>query len=81
MIIPERPELMVAYGAAISLESMFENRKRILDTGELLETLRSPSFQAKSGQGEEARPSSPRRRRRLPTPITTITATCCCSAT
>ena len=56
VIIPERPELMVAYGAAISLESMFENRKRILDTGELLETLRSPSFQAKSGQGEEARP-------------------------
>ena len=56
VIIPERPELMVAYGAAISLESMFENRRRILDTGELLETLRSPSFQAKSGQGEEARP-------------------------
>ena len=56
VIIPRRPELMVAYGAAISLESMFENRKRILDTGELLETLRSPSFQAKSGQGEEARP-------------------------
>ena len=48
---------MVAYGAAISLESMFENRKRILDTGELLETLTQPFLsEQRAARGSEARP-------------------------
>ena len=56
LIIPERPELMVAYGAAISLETMFENRKKISDPEELLAVLKSPSFKEKTGEEQEAKP-------------------------
>ena len=56
VIIPERPELMVAYGAAISLETMFENRKKISDPEELLAVLKSPSFKEKTGEEQEAKP-------------------------
>lgn len=56
VIIPDRPELMVAYGAAISLDSMFESSLKVSDPEELLKQLKDPSFRDKGEKGQEARP-------------------------
>lgn len=39
VLIPEHPEIMVAYGAALSLSGMFRNECREYKIGELLETI------------------------------------------
>ena len=52
VIIPQRPELMVAYGAAVSLESMFGETKKIHTPQELAEALKSPRFYEKEDAGE-----------------------------
>ncbi|MCD7834787.1 MAG: acyl-CoA dehydratase activase [Lachnospiraceae bacterium] len=46
-LIPERPEIMIAYGAALSLESMFAARTSVYTPGQLRERLEMP---AHSGQ-------------------------------
>ncbi len=41
ILIPDRPEMMIAYGAAISLERMFADDKREYRVSELLEKIRA----------------------------------------
>lgn len=55
VIVPDRPEMMVAYGAAVSLESMFEEQDA-LDTEQVLQKLKSPSFTEKQDEGQDANP-------------------------
>lgn len=45
IIIPEMPELMVAYGAALSLSDMFASDKRIFSIPELLRLLEAENVQ------------------------------------
>ena len=54
ILLPEHPELMVAYGAAVSLETMFEGESRESTPGELLEMLMKESGKT-DGNGEEGR--------------------------
>ncbi|MDO4326235.1 MAG: acyl-CoA dehydratase activase [bacterium] len=59
MVVPERPELMVAYGAALSLESLFADQKEVFFAEELQKYLREDSVrkQAHKEDGENcARP-------------------------
>ena len=56
VLIPPHPELMVACGAAVCVDTMFRDRSAVAEPARLLEQLRSGEFRATEDQPREARP-------------------------
>ncbi|MGN8968965.1 acyl-CoA dehydratase activase-related protein [Intestinimonas sp. HCP28S3_D6] len=56
VLIPPHPELMVACGAAVCVDTMFRDRAAAAEPARLLEQLRSGEFRAPEDQPREARP-------------------------
>ena len=56
VLIPPHPELMVACGAAVCVDTMFRDRAEAWAPAQLLEQLKSGQFRAPEDQPREARP-------------------------
>lgn len=56
ILIPDRPELMVALGAAVCVETMFTELSMPADPAELLQRLQSDSFRTDQGDEPQAKP-------------------------